>query len=39
MIHKVVLTKTGGFLGFSGKSAIDEKEQAALDELAAIMDM
>ena len=29
--------KTGGFLGLGGKSVVDAQEQAALDELAAIM--
>jgi hypothetical protein len=32
------LTKSGGFLGIGGKSVIDEQEQAALDEIAAIME-
>ncbi len=36
MARQVAETKTGGFLGFGGKSVIDEKEQAALDELAAL---
>jgi len=31
----VAATKTGGFLGIGAKSVIDEKEQAALDELVA----
>ena len=31
------LSKTGGHFGFGNKSEIDEKEQAALDELAGIM--
>jgi hypothetical protein len=31
------LTKTGGFFGIGGKSEIDAKEQAALDELAGIL--
>jgi hypothetical protein len=31
------LTKTGGHFGIGNKSVIDEKEQAALDELAALM--
>jgi hypothetical protein len=32
------LTKTGGFLGIGGKSVIDAQEQAALDELSAVME-
>ncbi len=31
------LSKTGGHFGFGNKSEIDEKEQTALDDLAAIM--
>ena len=31
------LTKTGGLFGLGGKSEIDPKEQAALDELAGIL--
>ena len=31
------LTKTGGHFGIGNKSVIDEKEQAALDELAAVL--
>lgn len=34
MARAVAETKTGGFLGIGAKSVIDEKEQAALDELA-----
>ena len=37
MARKVAETKTGGVLGFGGKSVIDEQEQAALDELAVMM--
>lgn len=37
MAREVALTKTGGVLGIGAKSEIDEKEQAALDELAAMM--
>jgi len=37
MAKQVALTKTGGFLGIGAKSVIDEKEQAALDELAALL--
>jgi len=37
MARKVAETKTGGFLGMGGTSVIDEKEQAALDELAAML--
>jgi len=39
MARKVAETKTGGVLGFGGQSVIDEKEQAALDELAAMLGM
>ena len=35
--RNTALTKTGGFFGIGGKSEIDTKEQAALDELAAIL--
>jgi hypothetical protein len=35
----VVATKTGGFLGIGAKSVVDEQEQAALDELAAMLEM
>ena len=34
--RQVAETKTGGFLGIGAKAVIDEKEQAALDELAAL---
>ena len=37
MAREVAKTKTGGVLGIGGSSVIDEKEQAALDELAAMM--
>lgn len=37
MAREVAETKTGGFLGIGSKSVIDEKEQAALDELAAML--
>jgi hypothetical protein len=37
MARKVAETKTGGFLGIGGTSVIDEQEQAALDELKAMM--
>ena len=37
MAREVAETKTGGVLGIGGSSVIDEKEQAALDELAAMM--
>jgi hypothetical protein len=37
MARQVALTKTGGVLGFGGKSEIDPKEQEALDELARLM--
>lgn len=36
MAREVAETKTGGFLGIGSKSVIDEKEQAALEELAAM---
>ena len=36
MAREVAETKTGGFLGIGSKSIIDEKEQAALNELAAM---
>jgi hypothetical protein len=39
MVRKVAETKTGGFLGIGAKSVIDEKEKAALDELAILMGM
>jgi hypothetical protein len=35
----VAATKTGGFLGIGAKSVIDEQEQAALDELAATLEI
>ncbi len=35
--RKVAETKTGGFMGIGAQSVIDEKEQAAIDELAAIV--
>lgn len=35
--REVAETKTGGFLGIGAKSVIDEQEQAALDELKAIL--
>ena len=35
----VVATKTGGFLGIGAKSVVDEQEQAALDELAAMLEI
>jgi len=34
--RQVALTKTGGILGMGGTSVIDEKEQAAIDEMAAL---
>ena len=37
MATRVAETKTGGFLGIGAKAVIDEKEQAALDELAALI--
>jgi len=37
LTRQVALTKTGGILGFGGKSVIDEQEQKALDELAAML--
>ena len=38
MIVKVAETKTGGILGFGGSSVVDEKEKAALEEIAALLD-
>ena len=35
----VAATKTGGFLGIGAKSVVDEQEQAALDELAATLEL
>jgi hypothetical protein len=35
--RKVAETKTGGFMGIGAQSVIDEKEQAAIDELAALV--
>jgi hypothetical protein len=35
----VAAAKTGGFLGIGAKSVVDEQEQAALDELAAALEM
>jgi hypothetical protein len=35
----VAATKTGGFLGIGAKSVVDEQEQAALDELAAALEL
>lgn len=37
MAREVAETKTGGFLGIGAKSVIDEKEQAALDELRSLL--
>lgn len=37
LAREVAETKTGGFLGIGAKSVIDEQEQAALDELKAMM--
>lgn len=37
MARAVAETKTGGFLGIGAKAVIDEKEQAALDELAGVL--
>lgn len=37
MAREVAETKTGGVLGMGGSSVVDEKEQAALDDLAAMM--
>ena len=37
MAREVAETKTGGVLGLGGLSVVDEKEQAALDELSAMM--
>jgi hypothetical protein len=35
----VAAAKTGGFLGIGAKSVVDEQEQAALDELAAALEL
>jgi len=35
--RQLAMTKTGGIMGFGGVSIIDEKEQAALTELKAIL--
>lgn len=35
--QKVSETRTGGFLGYGSTSVIDEKEQAALNELAVVL--
>jgi hypothetical protein len=37
MVREVAETKTGGFLGIGAKSVIDEKEQAAINEMAALL--
>jgi hypothetical protein len=37
MAREVAQTKSGGFLGIGARSVIDEQEQSALDELAAMM--
>lgn len=37
MVKEVAETRTGGILGFGGKSVIDEKELAAIAELAEIL--
>jgi hypothetical protein len=37
MAREVAQTKIGGFLGIGSRSVIDEKEQAALDELASML--
>jgi hypothetical protein len=39
MVRAVAETKTGGFMGVGGTSVIDEQEQAAIDELAALFGM
>lgn len=39
MVYKVAETRTGGILGIGAKSIVDEKEQAALEELKALMDI
>lgn len=36
LARQVAATKTGGFLGMGGQSVIDDKEKAAIDELAAL---
>lgn len=37
MARATALTRSGGFFGFGGKSEIDAKEQAAINELAGIL--
>jgi hypothetical protein len=37
MVREVAETKTGGFLGIGGKSVIDEKEEAAIQELKVLL--
>jgi len=39
LARQVAQTKTGGILGFGGRSVINKKEQAALDELASLLGM
>lgn len=37
MVYKVAETRTGGILGIGGRSIVDEKEKAAVEELKALM--
>ncbi len=39
MVYKVAETRTGGILGIGGRSIVDEKEKAAVEELKALMDI
>jgi hypothetical protein len=39
LANAVAAAKTGGFLGIGAKSVVDEQEQAALDELAAALEL
>lgn len=37
MVYEVAETRTGGILGIGGRSIVDEKENAAVEELKALM--
>ena len=37
MVYKVAETRTGGILGIGGRSIVDEKENAAVEELKTLM--
>ncbi len=39
MVYKVAETRTGGILGIGGRSIVDEQENAAVEELKALMGM